>query len=234
MKGVGDGTIGKGGLSAVLRVSRSTTSLKGRPLRKRPFLLPRASQGRGLGPGLSLGGGKGGRIKGAHQNNRPAGLAATRRTKQRPSQCVRVCVFPHVCLCVSPARVYVKHHKPGQEKRERVRRRGTLAKQGQHGNGLAFLAPAPHTNAHLSHRTRRGERGNKRSEGKRSSIHARHSLLQPNRFKLTSKQQVESTQRAMNHYTCCIEMSLQQCTSNLLKMNGKKAQVFSSSKSGRS
>lgn len=101
-KGVGDGTIGrKGGLSAVLRVSRSTTSLKGRPLRKRPFLLPRASQGRGLGPGLSLGGGKGGRIKGAHHNNRPAGLAATRRTKQRPSQCVRVCISACVCVCVT-------------------------------------------------------------------------------------------------------------------------------------
>lgn len=158
MKGVGAGTIGrKGGLSAVLRVSRSTTSLKGRPLLKRPLSVPSDIPGARAGTGTGPWGWQGGENKKGRTRNRPAGLAATHRTNSVLHNlcfCVCVCVT-RTCLCQAP-----QAEAKREGRRRRAGSRGTLAKQGQHG--IAFLLPAPHTNARLSHRTRRGiqwERG---------------------------------------------------------------------------
>lgn len=119
MKGVGAGTIGrKGGLSAVLRVSRSTTSLKGRPLLKRPHLFPQTSQGRGLGPGLGLGGGKGGRIK----RGAPETVPLAWRPLIAPTASFTICVFFCVCVCLCHPHVSVSsttsRGKEGGEKAE--------------------------------------------------------------------------------------------------------------------
>lgn len=104
--GKGWGRVYRRGKSAVLRVSRSTTSLRGRPLCVRlPAGVPRARVGTGVGPR----GWQGGEDRGA-----PETVPLAWRPLIAPTASFTV----SVCVCVSTARVCVKHHKPGQGRGE--------------------------------------------------------------------------------------------------------------------
>lgn len=169
------GGVERGDCKQVLRVSRSTTSLKGRPQWVQGFCglpsvgIPGARAG--LSEEWAFGGG--GEDKGRAPeipSRRPGGHSS--HITERPSP------VSSVCVCVSNAHVCVKHHEPrkggrgGSEGKRTRRECRTLAQKG------APFPPSAHTRRihvpHGSSRCRgRGNRNDKASQGEQRREHAR-------------------------------------------------------------